>query len=155
MIRPWQQSSPSCRLRPRAPPGPAGCAPLGKTVIRADLGVDIKYPAMCNIYIMAWHPSNTMWFHAWNGNQNPCTADLSRQWLGINAFNYADINGQWKLTVQETDGKTQAFIGYWFIRLYYEDNSTPTRTPTRTATATALPGSLPKKVYLPLIILAY
>lgn len=127
-------------------------APSGKTVIRADLGVDIKYPAACNLYVMAWHPSNALWYHAWNGNQNPCTPNINRQWQGITAFNYADINGQWKLTVQETDGKSEGFIDYWFIRLYYEDNSTPTPTRTPTRTATPIAGSLSQKVFLPIII---
>jgi subtilisin-like proprotein convertase family protein len=129
-------------------------APAGKTIIRADVGVDIKYPAACNLYVMVWHPSNVMWFHAWNGNQNPCTANLNKQWLGIHDFDFADINGQWKLTVQETDGKTQGFVDYWFIRLYYQDDSTPTRTPTRTATATPT-GPSGVKVFLPVIISAF
>jgi subtilisin-like proprotein convertase family protein len=119
-------------------------APLGKTVIRADVGLDIKYPSMCNIYIMVFHPSNSLWFHAWNGNQHPCTADLSKQWLGIHDFDFADINGQWHLQVQETAGLTQGYINYWFIRLYYQDNSTPTPTPT--------PKASLHRVFLPLII---
>ncbi len=119
-------------------------APLGKTVIRADVGVVLNYPQMCNIYIMVFHPSNTMWFHAWNGNQHACTANLNQQWTGIHDFDFADINGQWHLSVQETGGLSQGFIDSWFIKLYYQVDSTPT--PTRTATPSI------RRQFLPLIV---
>ncbi len=125
-------------------------APAGKTVIRADVGVDLKYPQMCNIYIMVFHPSNTMWTHIWNGNQHACTADLNKTFSGIHDFDFADINGVWHMDVQETGGVTQGFLSYWFVRLYYQDDSTPTRTPTTTPTRTTTPAA--RKLYLPLIL---
>jgi subtilisin-like proprotein convertase family protein len=118
-------------------------APLGKTVIRADVSVNLKYPMMCDIYIMVFHPTYTMWTHIWNGNQHACTADLNQSFNGIHDFDFADINGIWHMQVQETNGQSTGYIDGWSIRLYYTSDATPT--PTRTATPTI------RKQFLPII----
>ena len=125
-------------------------APLGKTVIRADVSVGIVHQNMCNIYAMVFHPSMTMWHHVWNGaSSGPCTADLTKNDNSIHDFDFADINGIWKLQVQETAGATQGYVNYWTIRLYYQSDATPTPTPTRTPTPKPTPKA---RLSLPVIL---
>ena len=122
-------------------------APLGKTVTKVDLGITLNYPNMCNIYLNVFHPSMAIWYQPWNGaNSDPsCPSNLNRTWNGIHTFDHADINGTWKLQVQETAGLSTGYLDYWSLKIYYQDASTPT--PTRT------PGSsYSHRVFLPIII---
>jgi subtilisin-like proprotein convertase family protein len=128
-------------------------APAGKTVTKVDLSVVLNYPQMCYIYILLEHPSQVLFFDAWDGNQHSCsTANLNQSWNNIHSFDFADINGVWHLLVQETNGTTTGYLDYWSLKVYYlsNDTPTPTRTPTRTATPT--PKS---RLRLPVILAGY
>ena len=130
-------------------------APSGKTVIRTDVAIVANYPDMCYLYLTVFHPSMVMTFNAWAGaNSGPCTANINKSWT-THAFDFADINGVWKLQVQETQGVTAGFLDYWSMRIYYQSDATNTPTPTRTPTptgivaATATPTVTPTRTVTP------